>query len=345
MRRAALLALLLAGAIFALDRALPPDLSRLAPAGVEVLDRERRPLALLPAPGGVWRFATRAEDVPPHLLALLIEAEDRRFRWHPGVDPLALARAAAQWARQGRVVSGGSTITMQVARLLEPRPRTLRAKAIETVRALQLEARFGKDEILAMWLTLAPQGGNLEGVRAGARAGFGPDAARLDVSEAALLVALARRPEALRPDRHADAARSARDALLTRRAARAAGISEADRAIALASDVPHARRSMPGLAPHLARAEARGGERRAAGGVIWVPGVACPGLPATRMWACGRRGVRGARRGRRNGGSSASQRSSGRRGCTPGRLQTSHSRWLTSGSAGRWRRSRSAWLS
>jgi penicillin-binding protein 1C len=262
MRRAALFALLLAGALVVLDRALPPDLSRLAASGVEVLDRERRPLAALPAPGGVWRFATQPEQVPPHLVALLIEAEDRRFHWHPGVDPLALARATAQWARHGRIVSGGSTITMQVARLLEPRPRTLRAKAIEIARALQLEARFGKDEILAIWLTLAPQGGNLEGVRAGARAWFGQDAARLGVGEAALLVALARRPEALRPDRHAEAARAARDALLTRRAARAAGISEADRALALAAPVPSARRPMPGLAPHLARAEARSGEQR-----------------------------------------------------------------------------------
>ena len=137
-----------------LDRALPPDLSRLHATGTEVLDREGRTLSVLPAPGGVWRLATTTAEVPPHLLALLIAAEDRRFYAHPGVDPLALARAAWQWVRAGRVVSGGSTLTMQAARLLEPRPRTLRGKAIEILRALQLEARFSKEEILGIWLTL-----------------------------------------------------------------------------------------------------------------------------------------------------------------------------------------------
>ena len=126
----------------ALDRLNPPDLSRLHATGTEILDREGRTLSVLPAPGGTWRLATTTADVPPHLLDMLVAAEDRRFRWHPGVDPLALARAALQWARAGRVVSGGSTLTMQAARLLEPRPRTLRSKAIEILRALQLEARF-----------------------------------------------------------------------------------------------------------------------------------------------------------------------------------------------------------
>ncbi|MFC7543137.1 transglycosylase domain-containing protein [Siccirubricoccus deserti] len=129
-------------------------------------------------------------DVPPHLLDLLIAAEDRRFRHHPGVDPLALGRAALQWARAGRIVSGGSTLTMQAARLLEPRPRTLRSKAIEILRALQLEARYTKDEILGLWLTLAPMGGNLEGARVGALAWFGRPVGQLDPAEAALLVAI-----------------------------------------------------------------------------------------------------------------------------------------------------------
>jgi penicillin-binding protein 1C len=216
----ALLALGGAGlAVLALDRLFPPDLRRWQAAGVEVLDGAGRTLSVLPAPGGVWRLRTEARDVPAHLTAMLVAAEDRRFRQHPGVDPLALGRAAVQWARAGRVVSGGSTLTMQAARLLEPRPRTLRAKAIEIARALQLEARFTKDEILGIWLTLAPQGGNLEGLRAGSLAWFGRAPATLDAAEAALLVALARRPEATRPDRRPDAARRARDAVLLARAA------------------------------------------------------------------------------------------------------------------------------
>ena len=216
-----------AAAAVALDRAFPPDLSRLRATGVEVLDRGGRTLSVLPTPGGVWRLQTRVEDVPPHLVALLVAAEDRRFRFHPGVDPLALARAAWQWARHGRVVSGGSTLTMQAARLLEPRPRTFRSKAAEIARALQLEARFSKDEILGIWLTLAPQGGNVEGLRAGSLAWFGRPAARLDPAEAALLVAIPRRPEALRPDRQPERALAARNALLLRRAAGAVGVDDA----------------------------------------------------------------------------------------------------------------------
>jgi penicillin-binding protein 1C len=242
---------------FALDRLFPPKLSRLHEVGVEVQDREGRILSVLPAPGGFWRLATRPDDVAPVLLDLLIAAEDRRFYQHAGVDPLALGRAAGQWLRAGRVISGGSTITMQAARLLEPRPRGLRAKAIEIFRALQLEARFSKREILGIWLTLAPQGGNIEGMRAGSLAWFGRPANRLDAGEAALLIALARRPASLSPDRHAEAARAARDDVLKRRGA--AMLSPEDQALALAAPLPSARLPMPALAPHLVRELARGG--------------------------------------------------------------------------------------
>jgi penicillin-binding protein 1C len=242
---------------FALDRLFPPKLSRLHEVGVEVQDREGRILSVLPAPGGFWRLATRPDDVAPVLLDLLIAAEDRRFYQHAGVDPLALGRAAGQWLRAGRVISGGSTITMQAARLLEPRPRGLRAKAIEIFRALQLEARFSKREILSIWLTLAPQGGNIEGMRAGSLAWFGRPANRLDAAEAALLIALARRPAALSPDRHAEAARVARDDVLRRRGA--AMLSPEDQALALAAPLPSVRLPMPALAPHLGRELARGG--------------------------------------------------------------------------------------
>ena len=256
--RAALAVLvLLVLAVVAIDRALPPNLVRLN-AGVEVLDREGRTLSVLPATGGVWRLRTTVQDVPPHLVAMLIAAEDRRFLWHRGVDPTALARASLQWLRAGRVVSGGSTLTMQAARLLEPRPRTLRSKLIEMARAMQLEARFSKEEILGIWLTLAPQGGNLEGLRAGSLAWFGRPPGQLDAAESALLIALARRPEALRPDRHPGPARAARDAVLLARAAGAGGVNEDERALALASGLPSARAAMPRLAPHFSRAQARG---------------------------------------------------------------------------------------
>jgi penicillin-binding protein 1C len=247
----------LALSVLALDHLFPPDLSRYRSVGTEILDREGRTLSVLPVAGGTWRLRTTPQDVPLHLVAMLIAAEDRRFLDHPGVDPLALARAAAQWVRAGRVVSGGSTLTMQAARLLEPRPRTLRSKAIEIFRALQLEARFSKDEILSIWLTLAPQGGNLEGLRAGSLAWFGRAPATLDAAEAGLLIALARRPEALRPDRHAEAARRARDAVLLARAPQAGEVTTGERTHALAQPVPTQRQAMPRLAPHLARELAR----------------------------------------------------------------------------------------
>ncbi len=207
-------------AALTLDRLYPPDLSRLEATATTVLDRHGAILAMLPASGGVWRFRTGPDQVSREVLDLLIRTEDRRFWSHPGVDPLALVRAAVQILRAGRVVSGGSTLSMQAARLLEPRPRTLRSKLIEAARAVQLEWRFGKQGVLGIWLTLAPYGGNLEGIQAGARAWFGSSAALLDPAQAALLVALPRRPEALRPDRHPARAEQLRDRIL----AEAAGV-------------------------------------------------------------------------------------------------------------------------
>ena len=123
---------------------------------------------------------------------MLFAYEDKRFRNHHGVDPLSLGRAAIQFAENGHIVSGGSTITMQVARLLEPREhRSFGAKLRQIVRAFELEHALGKDEILALYLTLAPYGGNLEGIRAASLAYFGKEPRKLSLAEAALLVALA----------------------------------------------------------------------------------------------------------------------------------------------------------
>jgi penicillin-binding protein 1C len=234
---------LLAALGAALDFACPPDLSRLAATGSEILDRQDRPLALLPAAGGVWRF--RAGATPTLLTNLLIAVEDQRFWYHPGVDPIALGRATVQLVRSGHVVSGGSTLAMQAARLLEPRPRTLRAKLIEIARAVQLEARYGRQGVLDIWLTLAPFGGNLEGVRAGSLAWFGVPPEALEPAQAALLVGIPRRPERLRPDRHAVAATAVRDRVL------AVGV-RAGLFDAAATPVPTARVALPRHAPQLA---------------------------------------------------------------------------------------------
>lgn len=224
----------------------PPDLSR------EVVDRNGAPLRVFANREGRWRFAADLDAIDPELVRLLIAYEDKRFHSHAGVDPLALLRAAGQMAAGGRIVSGGSTITMQLARLMEPREeRSLLAKLRQAARALQIERRLSKREILERYLTLAPYGGNIEGVRAASLAWFGKEPKRLTLAEAALLVALPQSPEARRPDRNPEAARAARDRVVRRFAE--AGIVAAGEAERVATlPAPRQRRPMPALAPHLA---------------------------------------------------------------------------------------------
>ena len=261
-RRAAAAGAALLGCVLLADALFPPDLTRYRERSTLVLDRGGGTLRAFLTEDQSWRLHAGPADVAPLYLALLKGYEDRRFDRHPGVDPLALARALWQAARHGEVISGGSTLTMQVARLLEPRPRTLGAKLAEMLRALQLEARYGKDEILAMYLTLAPFGGNLEGVRAASLAYLGREPSRLTLAEAALLVALPQSPTARRPDLRPEAARRARDAVLARLAG--AGLLAPDRAReAMEEPVPELRRPLPRLAPHLADRLRRAGPRGA----------------------------------------------------------------------------------
>jgi penicillin-binding protein 1C len=208
-----------------------------------VLDRDGRLLRAYATNEGRWRLPVAEQDVDPRFLKLLFAYEDKRFRDHLGVDPLSLGRAAVQFVSRGHIVSGGSTITMQVARLLEPRERrSLSAKLRQIVRALALERALGKRETLALYLTLAPYGGNLEGVRAAALAYFGKEPRKLSLAEAALLVALPQSPELRRPDRFPDAARAARDRVLDRAAM--AGLIPRDE-IARAQSQPAPRERKP----------------------------------------------------------------------------------------------------
>lgn len=228
----------------------PPPRGEALALSTQVLDRNGKLLRPYATPDGRWRLPAQASDVDPRLFEMLLAYEDRRFREHAGVDPLAMARAAIQWLTNGHVISGGSTLTMQVARLLEPRPdRTLGAKLLQIVRAIELERTLGKDEVLSLYLTLAPYGGNLEGVRAASLAYFGREPKKLSLGEAALLVALPQSPEARRPDRSANAARQARDRVLDRVAGR---IPSDEIAHAKLENVPTGRRPMPTLAPHAA---------------------------------------------------------------------------------------------
>jgi penicillin-binding protein 1C len=217
-----------------------------------VVDRDGRLLRPYATAQGRWRLPARADGVDPRYLALLIAYEDKRFREHAGVDPVALLRATAQIVAHGHIVSGGSTLTMQVARLLEPRSeRSLAAKLRQIVRAVEIERRLSKEEVLALYLGMAPYGGNIEGIRAAALAYFGKEPRRLTLGESALLVALPQSPEARRPDRSVETARRARDRVLDRVAA--AGLfAPAEIAQAKAEPVPAARTPMPALAPHAA---------------------------------------------------------------------------------------------
>jgi penicillin-binding protein 1C len=203
-------------ALFSFDLAFPPDLSRANRASPVVLDRNGAWLRALPVESGRWRLRADLDRTDPNFLKRVVAVEDARFWVHPGVDPAAVIRAAAAMAAHGRATSGASTLTMQTARLLEPRPRTIRSKLMEMVRALQLEARFTKRQILALYLTLAPYGGNLEGVRAASLAYFGHEPAELTDGEQALLIALPQSPEARRPDRKPVIAKAARAEVLAK---------------------------------------------------------------------------------------------------------------------------------
>jgi penicillin-binding protein 1C len=242
-----------AGALVGLaDTFGPPPLGKDLEYSTTVLDRDGRLLRAYLTDQGRWRLPASPADVDPRFIQSLLAYEDKRFYSHHGVDPLSMTRAAFQFVTQGHIVSGGSTITMQVARLLEPRQhRSLYAKYRQAVRALQLEWTLDKDEILSLYLALAPYGGNLEGIRAASLAYFGKEPKRLTLGETALLVALPQSPEYRRPDRHPDHARAARDRVLDRISGKGLFGPE-ELASAKKEPVPNARRPMPLSAPHSA---------------------------------------------------------------------------------------------
>ncbi|KQS88114.1 penicillin-binding protein 1C [Rhizobium sp. Leaf453] len=253
----ALMCVALIAGIDAADRAYPPPLAKASMVSAEVLDADGQLLRAFATPEGRWRLQTKAADVDPQFVRMLVAYEDQRFFEHKGVDPWALMRAAYQFAIHGRIVSGASTLSMQVARLIEPREgRSFGAKLRQLVRAVQIERRLSKGEILDLYLTHAPYGGNLEGIRAASLAYFGKEPRRLTVSEAALLVALPQLPERRRPDRHLKAAETARQRVLERMAVSAViGEGEAQRAASFA--VPTRRLQLPAFAAHLAEAALR----------------------------------------------------------------------------------------
>lgn len=225
-----------------------PSLERLASVSQLVVAENGELLRGYLADDGRWRLTTRPEDVPQHYLDALLSYEDRRFYRHFGVDFFALARVGWQFLQHGRIVSGASTLTMQAARLLNPGQTGWRGKVMQILGAIQLERHLSKREILEIYLTLAPLGGNIEGVRAASLSYFGKEPSGLTLPEAALLIAIAQAPTRRRPDRHPLAAAEARNRVLARLANHASAFSR-DRAEPAASSLIAAR---PFLAPHFA---------------------------------------------------------------------------------------------
>ena len=217
-RRVAFGLLSLAVVALILDRLFPLPLPNPNRGSTVVLASDGSPLRAFADAEGIWSYPVSLDDVSPLYLDALVGYEDRWFWQHPGINPVAAVRALGQMIANGRIVSGGSTLTMQVARILEPHSRSFGGKLRQSLRALQLEAHLSKREILELYLDNAPFGGTLQGVEAASWAYLGHSAARLSHAEAALLAVLPQAPSRLRPDREAKAARAARDKVLDRMA-------------------------------------------------------------------------------------------------------------------------------
>ena len=246
-------AIISVAAVFAIDRWVnETEMPPLTPeVSTTVLDREGRLLRAYTVADGRWRLPVNVGDVDAGYVDQLIAYEDKRFRSHWGVDPIASLRAIGQLIVNGSVVSGGSTLTMQVARLLEEAPSGSIANKLRQVRlALALERRLTKAEILNLYLTIAPFGGNIEGVRAASLSYFGKEPKRLTPGESAMLVALPQSPEARRPDRAPKQARLARDRVLAR-LEQGGSLSADDARAARSERTPDARVAFPLIAPHL----------------------------------------------------------------------------------------------
>ena len=202
-------------AVVVLDLLFPMDLKTRTHSQIVVAE-DGTPLRVFPDAVGSWRYPVTLSEVSPLYLEALIGFEDRWFYRHPGVNPLSLMRAFGQWIKEGRIISGGSTLTMQVSRLRRPVPRTMWGKVLQMAGALQLEFHFTKDEILSYYLNHAPFGGAFEGVQAASFAYFDHSAKELTHAQAALLAVLPQSPTRFRPDRNPGVAEKARNKCLDR---------------------------------------------------------------------------------------------------------------------------------
>jgi penicillin-binding protein 1C len=252
-RALAALGLLVIGPIVVfvlLDLAFPFPVAKLrrAPA-VVISDRNGDALRVILPADQKLRIPVTLDEVPPGAVKAILTSEDRWFWWHPGVNPVAIARAVLANLRARRRVSGASTIPMQIARMAEPKSRTIHGKLREAFRALQLTRRYSKRELLTMYLNMAPYGGNVEGIGAASFVYFGKPPAQLSIGEIAFLTTLPRSPNKYDPLRDHAAATRARDRVL-RELRNQGAFTTAEITDAMRQTLPRSRQRVPFLAPH-----------------------------------------------------------------------------------------------
>ncbi|HYI12510.1 MAG TPA: penicillin-binding protein 1C [Thermoanaerobaculia bacterium] len=245
---------------FIADVVFPPPIHALRPPPATVIyDREGRELRIVLPRDEKYRIPVTLDEVPPELIAALVASEDRWYYRHPGVNPLAVVRASWTNLRARGVVSGASTIPMQIARMAEPKRRSLRSKGIEAFRALQLSRRYSKRELLEIYINIAPYGRNIEGIGAASYFYFGKKPSQLSLGEIALLTTLPRSPNRYDPLRDPKQARAARDEVLRQLGSRGA-FPPAEIEKALLQPIPTRLQRTPFTAPHFTDlAVARGG--------------------------------------------------------------------------------------
>jgi len=221
------------------------------PPSTLILDRNGEILRVFLSEDEMWRMDVGAEKISPSLKKAVLTYEDKYFRWHFGVNPIAILRSMIVNLKAGRIVQGASTISMQVARMMEPKQRTIPHKLIEIFRAMQLELRFSKNEILTCYFNMAPYGGNILGVGAACHLYFNKSPEKISLGEAALLAAIPNSPNALRPDINPEAAAIARNKVL-KRLFDSGRISSSELDEALSEPLPNHRFDLPFQIPHLA---------------------------------------------------------------------------------------------
>lgn len=232
------------GSIYGLMHVCAPDLSRFYDRSHSLYDKSGNIIYSSMNKDGYHRILTTQSQVDPLYIKMLIASEDERFYSHPGVDVISIGRALWSNITSGSIVSGASTIAMQVCRMLEPKERSIWSKAKEALGALYLTHYYGRDQILSLYLTLAPFGGNIEGVNAASYIYFNHSPKNLTPAEAALLVALPRSPEVIRPDRHPKSARYYRNEVL-KKAVTDKIIKQDILAFATKEPIPNVRHALP----------------------------------------------------------------------------------------------------